>query len=118
MAKKPHKYTKKLQFSSKTRKKIMERDNDTCIFCAMGYQTHCSSPMLLETFDIMHFIPKSKLGLGIEQNGALGCRYHHHMLDNGNQGARQDMLERFEAYLRNIYPDWEKEKLVYRKYHF
>ena len=118
MAKRPHKYTRKLQFDTKTKKKIYERDHGTCIFCNMGYQNDCTSPMLLEIKDVMHFVPKSQMGLGIEQNGAIGCRYHHNMLDNGNKGKRQDMLNRFEAYLKAFYPDWEKEKLTYKKYDF
>ena len=80
MAKRPHKYTRKLQFPKKTVEKICYRDHGECIFCSMGYYTECSSEMLLEIKDIMHYIPKSSMGLGIEQNGALGCRYHHGML--------------------------------------
>lgn len=116
--KKPHKYTKLLQFDSKTRERITERDHRVCIFCEMGYSTEGATWMELNTPDIMHFIPKSSLGLGIEQNGALGCRYHHGILDNGNRGMRHEMLERFEAYLRSIYADWSKEELVYKKYDF
>ncbi len=118
MAKRPHKYTKKLQFDQKTKKKIHERDHGICIFCSMDYMNECTSPMLLEIKDVMHFVPKSKMGLGVEQNGAIGCRYHHNMLDNGNKGLREDMLKRFEAYLKGIYPDWDKGKLTYRKYDF
>ena len=36
MAKKPHKYTRKLQFDKKTQEKIIQRDGQ-CIFCKMGY---------------------------------------------------------------------------------
>lgn len=50
--------------------------------------------------DIMHYIPKSKQGLGIEQNGVLGCRYHHHLLDNGSKGLREEMLKMAKEYLR------------------
>lgn len=118
MAKKPHKYTGKLRFDQKTRKRIYSRDQGTCIFCNMGYLNECTSEMLLGIKDVMHFVPKSRMGLGVEQNGAIGCRYHHNLLDNGNKGLRQDMLERFETYLRSLYPDWDKEKQVYRKYNF
>lgn len=93
MAKKPHKYTKKLQFSRKVQERIYYRDNKECIFCAMGYYTDCKSGMLLEIKDIMHYIPKSSMGLGIEQNGALGCRYHHELLDNGNHDSRDTWAE-------------------------
>lgn len=115
---KTHKATRKLQFTKKTQEKIYYRDNGECIFCAMGYYTDCRSGMLLQIKDIMHYIPKSSMGMGIEQNGALGCRYHHDLLDNGNRGRREDMLQRFEAYLKSIYPDWKKEDLIYRKYNF
>ena len=117
MAKKPHKYTRKLQFDLKTREKIIERDGG-CIFCMMGFPRKDATWLDLTIKDIMHFIPKSQMGLGIEQNGALGCRYHHSKLDNGNEGLRPEMLNRFEAYLRSIYPDWNKKDLVYKKYDF
>ena len=117
MEKRPHKYTRKLQFDQKTRKRIRERDHGECIFCRQGYHMEYISGMIPEK-DIMHFIPRSQMGLGIEQNGALGCREHHDLLDNGNKGLRQEMLAKFETYLRAHYPEWNREKLVYRKYDF
>lgn len=112
------KYTKLLQFDKKTREAIFERDNYTCIFCKIGYHIQGKNLSLLEfnVFDPMHFIPKSSLGLGVVENGACGCRYHHSLLDNGNKGLREEMLSIFEDYLKSIYPYWEKEKLIYRKW--
>lgn len=118
MAKRPHKYTRKLQFPKKTRERIYQRDNGQCIFCMMGISKGRAEWLDLEAKDIMHFVPKSSLGLGVEQNGAIGCRYHHTLLDNGNKGMREEMLQKFEGYLRSRYPDWDKEKLVYKKYDF
>ena len=118
MGKRPHTYTKKLQFSVETRKKIYIRDNGRCIFCRIGYCMEGASGMMLDIKDIMHFVPKSQMGLGIEQNGAVGCRYHHSLLDNGNKGLRREMLDRFEAYLKSLYPGWDREELIYRKYDF
>jgi hypothetical protein len=110
-------YTKLLQFSKEVTQEIIERDK-TCIFCQMGYRMEAFNPNKLDCIvhDIMHFIPRSKLGLGIPQNGAFACRYHHHMCDNGKGGHRKGMLNILEKYLKNIYPDWDKRKLVYRKY--
>lgn len=116
MAKKKSKRTETVQFSQKTKEKIYYRDNMQCIFCSMGYCNECKSGMLLQIKDIMHFIPKSQGGKGIEQNGAVGCRYHHDLMDNGDKGLREDMLKKFEAYLRSIYPDWNKKNLFYKKY--
>lgn len=111
-------YTKLLQFDKETRARVFERDNYTCLFCKMGYHTERKNMSSLEfnVFDIMHFIPKSSLGLGIEENGVCGCRYHHHLLDNGNKGLREEMLLIMEEYLKSLYTDWNKEKLVYRKW--
>lgn len=113
-----HKLTKKTEFSVKERKKIIERDRGCCIFCEMGYTAAGATYLDLQIKDIMHFIPRSQSGLGIEKNGAVGCRYHHTQLDNGNKGLHADMKEKFEAYLKRIYPDWDKADLVYSKNKF
>ena len=64
---------------------------------------------------VMHYIPRSRNGLGIPQNGAIGCQYHHEMLDNGHEGYRKEMLEIFRDYLKSKYTDWDEEKLTYSK---
>lgn len=110
------KRTRRLQFSTKEKKKVYERDNGQCIFCGMHYHMECTYTMLYDIKDVMHYINKSAGGLGIEQNGVLGCRYHHNLLDNGNKGLRIEMLAIMETYLRQQYKDWNKESLIYRKY--
>ena len=108
-------YTKLLQFDKETIQEIIDRDK-TCIFCQMGYKMEGFDPNKLDCIihDIAHFIPKSKMGLGIAKNGAFACRYHHHLLDNSKY--RNEMLPLFENYLREIYPDWNKEELKYSKW--
>ena len=108
-------YTKLLEFKKEVRKEIIERDK-MCIFCQMGYRMEGFNPNKMDciTHDIAHFIPRSKLGLGIVQNGAFACRYHHHMLDNSKY--RNDMLPIFEEYLKKQYPNWDKSKLKYSKW--
>lgn len=111
-------YTKLLQFDKETKEKILERDNYSCLFCKIGYHIAGKNLSSLEfnIFDIMHFIPKSSLGLGIEENGVCGCRYHHSLLDNGNKGLREEMLSIMEEYLKQYYVEWNKDNLVYRKW--
>lgn len=111
-------YTRLLQFKKETIREIQYRDNFTCLFCKIGYQCENYSPNNMDyiVHDIMHYIPKSKLGLGIPENGVEGCRYHHRLLDNGNKGLREEMLKIMEKYLRSLYPNWDKKDLVYRKY--
>ena len=111
------KRSNKAEFSAKARKIIEERDNG-CIFCKMGYQMQGAGWMDLNTFSIMHYIPRSRGGLGIEQNGAVGCSWHHTMLDNGKDGRRKEMLGMFSEYLMQQYSDWNESKLTYSKWDF
>lgn len=82
----------------------------------MGYKTQGGTWLGKEIKSIMHYIPRSKGGLGIPQNGAVGCQYHHEMMDNGNTGNRDEMLEIFKAHLQQHYPDWNEKDLVYNKW--
>lgn len=108
----------KYQFDEATRRIIYYRDNETCIFCAKRYHMENTNPMLYQKKDIMHYINRSQGGLGIQKNGALGCRYHHGLLDNGNKGLREEMLDIFKRHLMQQYPDWNEEDLVYKKWDF
>lgn len=110
------KQCKSREFSPKARKIIAERDNDTCIFCQIGYHMEKATYLGLQLRSVMHYIPRSAGGLGIPENGAVGCQYHHDMLDNGNGGHREEMLELFEEYLVSVCDDWDKSKLVYDKW--
>ncbi|MBR5377174.1 MAG: hypothetical protein IK139_07830 [Lachnospiraceae bacterium] len=110
------KATKKLQFSQKEREKIYNRDNHLCIFCRIGYHMESTTKMGYQLDGIMHYIPRSQGGLGIEQNGALGCHYHHQLMDNGNKGLRKEMREFMAGYLEGMYPGWNEKELVYNKW--
>ena len=105
------------EFSAKARREIKERDGG-CIFCRLGYMPPPEDEFYLSThtYQIMHFIPRSKGGLGIPENGAVGCIWHHGMLDNGSSGLRDDMLVIFEAYLRARHEDWDRKRLIYDKF--
>ena len=107
-----------LNFTPEIRKKIFERDGEQCIFCKMGYHMECKSPMLYEIPDTMHFINESQGGLGVEENGVTGCRYHHGLLDNGHAGLRDEMLQIMEEHLKSLYPEWDRKKIVYNKWDF
>lgn len=109
-------YTKYLQFSKKEKEKIFERDYGTCLFCNMDFHMESTTQMGYDIKDVMHYIPKSQGGLGIEQNGVIGCRYHHMLLDNGNKGFRDRMLAMMKVHLQDHYPEWDEEELVYKKW--
>ena len=103
------------EFSQKTRQSILFRDRGRCIFCEMDYHMEKADEYAKSLLSIMHYVPRARGGLGIEQNGAIGCEYHHHMMDNGHEGRREEMLERFREYLQEIYPDWDEKELYYHK---
>ena len=81
------------EFNAASRQIIKERDLYQCIFCRMEYHMEDVTWYGQQLQSIMHYIPRSRGGLGIPQNGALGCQSHHEMLDNGNKGRREEMLQ-------------------------
>ena len=111
------KRARKAEFDTNTRRIIESRDNG-CIFCQMHYHMEKANWMDLNAFSIMHYIPRSRGGLGIEQNGAVGCHWHHTMLDNGHEGRIEEMLGLFKDYLMQQYEDWNEEDLIYDKWSF
>jgi len=106
--------TKARQFSPKVRQAIADRD-EQCIFCKMAYHMPHPHEYGLQIPNTMHIVNKSQSGLGIEQNGALGCEYHHGLLDNGNYRLRDEMIEILETYMIGLYPEWNRDNLVYKK---
>lgn len=109
------KLTRQLEFTAKDRKAIHKRDNETCVFCAAGYEPPEDPAYCRTALQIMHIVPRSQLGMGVEQNGVLGCVWHHQMLDNGNLDNRKEMIRMLEKRMRRMYPGWTREKVTYRK---
>lgn len=113
-----NKRTKALQFTAKARKEIYARDGTRCLFCMIQYRmpaawrTYLYEMSIMET---MHIIPRSKGGLGIAQNGMIGCKYHHRMLDEGPRETRKEMQEIISGYMAGKYPGWNRDSLVYQK---
>lgn len=107
------KRSKACEFSKMARWEIYERDGGQCIFCQLlgrpeGKDTRLNG--------IMHYIPRSQGGLGIPENGALGCNYHHFMLDNGSDSVlRESMKDAFREYLMAHYKGWNEKELIYGK---
>lgn len=104
------------EFNAASRQIIKERDLHQCIFCRMEYHMEDVTWYGQQLLSIMHYIPRSRGGLGIPQNGAMGCQSHHEMLDNGNKGRREEMLQMFRQYLQDHYPDWSEDALTYNKW--
>lgn len=104
------------EFSASARIKIYNRQRNECLFCLMNYEMQKAEPYELSIHEIMHVVPRSHGGLGIEQNGVMGCKYHHMMMDNGSDGHREEMLEICREYLKRCYPDYDFNQATYTKY--
>ncbi|WP_321024720.1 hypothetical protein [Eisenbergiella porci] len=111
---KKNRMARQTEFTAKARKAIHKRDMESCFFCRRGY--HMESACRYGGLQIMHVVPRSQLGLGVEQNGVLGCIGHHGMMDNGNGGLRGEMQAMLEAYMQDMYPGWSREAVTYSKY--
>ena len=109
------KLTRHLEFTAKARKAIHKRDNETCVFCAAGYEPPEDPAYCRTALQIMHIVPRSQLGMGVQQNGVLGCVWHHQMMDNGNLDNRKEMIKMLEERMRRMYPGWSRESVTYRK---
>lgn len=99
-------------FSAKERALIKDRDY-RCIFCRRLYRMEKADAYNTSIMEIMHYIPRSQGGLGIARNAALGCRYHHMMMDESDH--RAEMREIMKEYLQGMYRDWDEADLVYHK---
>lgn len=68
-----------------------------------------------------HFIPRSKGGLGIEENIVTLCtnlteNQCHYKFDFGTRQEKEEIEAKIEAYLKSKYPGWDREKLTYRRF--
>lgn len=97
-----HKRTKACAISPRVKRMVEERDDHLCIFCKRWGRGEA------------HFISRAKGGLGVPENILTVCRECHEAMDNSTR--RGVMLKIAEAYLREHYPSWDKEKLVFSKY--
>lgn len=98
----PSKRTKACDITNKVKIKVWERDEYRCIFCGSS-----------QAMPNVHYIPRAKGGLGIEQNVVTACIECHMLLDQSV--LRKEMLEKAKRHLQKHYEDWNEESLVYKK---
>ena len=91
--------------SQEVKKKVWERDNHRCINCGSMY-----------AMPNAHYIPRSKGGLGIEQNIVTLCQECHHNYDNGKSKEVKECIKNKIIYhLKHHYPQWSEDLLIYKK---
>lgn len=94
--------TKATDISAKVKKIVWIRDGCQCIFCGST-----------EAMPNAHYIPRSKGGLGIEQNVVTACNRCHYEMDQTVR--RNAYVDKARQYLSSLYEDFDESKLVYRK---
>lgn len=100
------KRSKACEITKKVKEIVWHRDNKRCVYCKRYVPISCAC---------CHFIPRSKSGLGIEQNILTLCINCHGNFDNSDK--RQAYKNIFREYLQNIYGEsWKEEDLMYNKW--
>lgn len=89
------------EISKKVRERVLDRD-EYCILCGR--------PGLPNS----HFISRSQLGLGIEQNIVTMCTECH---DKWHTSGEQSLMaEKVREYLEKLYPGFLDQDRIYKKY--
>lgn len=86
------------------REAVWRRDRGRCVLCG--------SP---KAGPWCHYIPRSRGGLGIEENVVTLCDFHHRILDQGHGADRCAARQAIRAYLAALYENWNESNLIYRK---
>lgn len=104
--------TKARHFTHQVKRRIAERDSfdgyTCCINCGQP-----APPGASTAFSNAHFISRAQGGLGIEENGLTLCPECHRRYDQTTE--RESLRKYFREYLKERYPEWDEEKLYYRK---
>lgn len=93
------------------KKKVFERDNGCCVICGNNYNVMPNA----------HYIPRSKGGLGIEENIVTLCteltpNKCHRKYDFGTKEQQEKIHDSIKNYLQSKYEDWNEDKLIYKKW--
>ena len=97
------KRAKACDITKQVKDRVWERDGQRCIRCG----TYRAMPNA-------HFIPRSKGGLGVEENIVTLCFACHEAYDHTIE--RKTIGVFIEEYLKGKYPEWDKSKLIYNKW--
>ena len=93
--------TKACEFTPEIKATIYERDGGRCVICGAPGAPNA------------HYIPRSQLGLGIEQNIVCICRECHDK--QHARGYGELVRRRMKEHLDRFYPGFPDEDRVYHK---
>lgn len=97
-----NKRTKALAIPPEVKAAVRKRDGGCCVLCGSPYGEPDA-----------HYISRAQGGLGIEQNLVTLCFQCHMRYDQSTE--REEIRMDLREYLMSKYPDWDKQRLIYRK---
>lgn len=105
------KRAKAVDIPMSVKKKVFARDKGRCVVCGNSYNVMPNS----------HYIPRSKGGLGIEENIVTLCSEMtlnkcHRKYDFGTKEEREIIGNKIKKYLKSKYDNWDEKKLIYKKW--
>lgn len=101
---KKHKTTKATEITKKVKMVVWKRDNCCCIFCGTPVPWNMANS---------HFIKRSHMGLGIEQNIMTNCWLCHEAFEKEPKDGW--MHEKARRHFRECYDEWDEGKLTYKE---
>ncbi len=98
-----HKMTKATAIPLNVKEIVFDRDDHRCILC------HSTAGV-----PNAHVVRRSQGGMGVEQNIVTLCPSCHREFDEGRNGKQ--LYEEIVEHLRQFYPEWTREQVIYRKW--
>ena len=105
------KRSKATDIPPEVKRAVWDRDDGACVVCGN----------MVNVMPNAHYIPRSRGGLGIEENIVTLCtpltiNNCHHKYDNGDKETRELYKSLIKKYLMSKYPNWDESKLYYTKW--
>ncbi len=96
--------SKATDIPKKVKDRVYKRDDGCCIICGKPGMPNA------------HYISRQRGGLGIEQNIVTLCHNCHYAYDFGDAKQREACKYIIKEYLSSCYPDFNEEKLYFKKW--
>ncbi len=91
------------------RQETYDRDHWQCIFNG----PRCEHNRMLTP---AHVVSAAKGGMGKKENLVTACIPCHDIFDHGTREERNAMHDKAVAYLKQFYPNWDENSMIYHKY--
>ena len=98
-----HKMTRATAIPPNVKEIVFDRDDHRCILCYSN-----------QGVPNAHVVRRSQGGMGVEQNIVTLCPCCHREFDEGKNAGQ--LYGEIVAHLKQFYPDWTREQVVYRKW--